>query len=149
MNTCQYKGASKVRTRKYTGLLIATLIVVGCWAAPASSQQKASGIPPPNTAMDVLKDEWLRPDGDYTIAITGISADGQVEAMYYNPDPLPFEKAQASRVGETLRVYFELSAGGYAGSTYELNYDPASDQLKGTYYQAVARQKYDIYFVRK
>ena len=100
-------------------------------------------------AMDVLKGDWLRSDGDYTIAITGISADGQIEAMYYNPNPLPFAKAQASMVGETLRVSFELRAGGYAGSTYELDYDPVSDQLKGTYYQAVAQQKYDIYFVRK
>ena len=65
-------------------------------------------------AMDVLKGDWLRLDGGYT-----------------------------------LRANFELRAGGYAGSSYELNYDPVSDQLKGTYYQAVAQQKYDIYFVRK
>ena len=69
--------------------------------------------------------------------------------MYYNPNPLPFAKAQATRLGETERVNFELRAGGYAGSSYELNYDPVSDQLKGTYYQAIAQQKYDIYFVRK
>ena len=138
-----------MRTRKYTGPLIAILIVVGCFVAPAYSQEKASGIPEKNMAMDVLKGDWVRPDGGYTIAIKGISAKGQIEAMYYNPNPLPFAKARASRVGETLRAYFELRAGGYAGSSYELNYDPASDQLKGTYYQAVARQKYDIYFVRK
>jgi hypothetical protein len=48
-----------------------------------------------------------------------------------------------------LRLAFELQAGGYNGSTYELTYDPASDQLKGVYYQAVARQKYEVYFVRK
>lgn len=155
MNTSQYKGATKVRSRKHTGLLIATLILVGYFVAPAYSQEKATNIPEKNLAsektmaMDVLKGDWLRPDGGYTIAIKGISANGQIEAMYYNPNPLPFEKAQASSVGETLRVNFELQAGGYAGSSYELNYDPASDQLKGTYYQAVARQKYDIYFVRK
>ena len=144
-----------MRTRKYTGPLIAFLIVVGCLVAPAYSQEKAANIPEKNLtsektmAMDVLKGDWVRPDGGYTIAIKGISANGQIEAMYYNPNPLPFAKAQASRVGETLRAYFELRAGGYAGSSYALNYDPASDQLKGTYYQAVAQQKYDIYFVRK
>jgi hypothetical protein len=42
-----------------------------------------------------------------------------------------------------------LRAGGYNGSTYELTYDPAGDRLKGSYYQAVAKQKYEIYFLRK
>ena len=138
-----------MRTRKYTGPLIAILIVVGCFVAPAYSQEKASSIPEKNMAMDVLKGDWVRPDGGYTIAIKAISANGQIEAMYYNPNPLPFAKAQASRVGETLRVSFELRAGGYAGSSYELDYDPVSDQLKGTYYQAIAQQTYNIYFVRK
>lgn len=138
-----------MRTHKYTGLLISILIVVGCFVAPAYSQEKAANISEKNMAMDVLKGDWVRPDGGYTIAIKGISANGHIEAMYYNPNPLPFAKAQASRVGESLHANFELRAGGYAGSSYELNYDPVSDQLKGTYYQAVARQQYDIYFVRK
>ena len=138
-----------MRTRKYTGPLIAILIVAGCFVAPACSQEKAPAIPENNLAMDVLKGDWVRPDGGYIIAIKAISANGQIEAMYHNPNPLPFAKAQASRVGETLRVHFELRAGGYGGSTYDLDYDPVSDQLKGTFYQAIARQKYDIYFVRK
>jgi hypothetical protein len=51
--------------------------------------------------------------------------------------------------GARLRAAFELQAGGYAGSTYDLIYDPASDRLKGIYYQAVMKQKFDVYFVRK
>ena len=83
------------------------------------------------------------------IAIRNIDPNGQLEAMYFNPNPLPFAKAQASQQGATLRASFELRAGGYDGSTYELAYDPASDRLKGTYYQAVAKQKFDVNFVRK
>ncbi len=97
----------------------------------------------------MLKGAWVRPDGGYTIVIRSVGANGQLEAMYFNPNQLPFAKAQASREGVLLRVFFELRAGGYAGSTYELVYDSASDRLKGTYYQAVARQKFDIVFVRK
>ena len=48
-----------------------------------------------------------------------------------------------------LRADFELRAGGYAGSTYTLGYDPAKDQLKGIYYQAVAKQMFEVIFVRK
>jgi len=36
----------------------------------------------------------------------------------------------------------------YPGSTYTLQYDPASDRLKGTYFQAVQRQTFDIEFMR-
>ena len=51
--------------------------------------------------------------------------------------------------GKHLRASFELRAGGYEGSTYDLVYDPASDRLQGVYYQAVIKQKFDVYFMRK
>lgn len=105
--------------------------------------------PPATTGLDVLKGSWVRPDGGYTIAITGVGAGGALEATYFNPNRLPFAKAQAVRDGATLRVSFELQAGGYAGSTYELVHDPASDRLTGTYYQAVVKQKFDVHFLRK
>ena len=101
------------------------------------------------SGLEVLKGAWIRPDGGYTIAIKSIGPNGALEAMYFNPNQLPFAKAQATREGATLRVFLELQAGGYAGSTYDLTYDPASDQLKGIYYQAVAKQKFEVYFARK
>jgi hypothetical protein len=39
-------------------------------------------------------------------------------------------------------------AGGHNGSTYTLTYDPATDVLRGTYFQAVAQRKFDVYFIR-
>ena len=51
----------------------------------------------------------------------------------------------AFRTGDAIG----LQAGGYSGSTYELSYDPASDRLKGVFFQAVAKQRYDIYFERQ
>ena len=110
-------------------------------AAPAAAAQKSG--------LDVLKGSWVRPDGGYTIAIDSIGAEGHLAATYFNPNRLPFAKAQATREGTTLRVFLELQAGGYAGSTYTLSYDPASDRLKGIYWQAVAKQKFEVYFVRK
>lgn len=114
---------------------------------PARADSAAVGTA--NAGFNVLKGNWVRPDGGYTVAINGIGPDGQLEAMYYNPSPLPFARAQALREGTALHVSLELRAGGYSGSTYELTYDPASDRLKGIYYQAVAKQKFEIYFVRK
>ena len=101
------------------------------------------------SGLDVLKGAWVRPDGGYTIAIRSVGPNGALDAMYFNPSQLPFAKAQAMREGANVRVFLELQAGGYGGSTYELTYDPATDRLKGIYYQAVAKQRFEIYFVRK
>lgn len=101
-------------------------------------------------SIDVLKGAWVRPDGGYVILIKDIGPAGQLDAMYFNPKPLPFAKAQASaRDGSTVRVSLELRAGGYDGSTYELTYDPSTDRLAGTYFQAVMKQKFDVVFARK
>jgi hypothetical protein len=132
-------------------------VLLSCALAhPAMAQGTAQGpgraAAPADAARvtaDALKGTWVRPDGGYTIEISGAAASGKLEAVYFNPSRLPFAKALASVDGNVLRAFFELQAGGYAGSTYDLTYDAASDRLKGTYYQAVVKQKFDVYFVRK
>ena len=47
-----------------------------------------------------------------------------------------------------MKVFIELRDVNYPGSTYTLTYDPASDQLKGVYYQAVEKQRFPVAFVR-
>lgn len=113
--------------------------------SPAVNEQPAGDTRP---ALDVLVGRWVRPDGGYTVTIARVAADGQLDASYANPRPLPFSKAEASRDGDTIRVFLELTAGGYAGSTYTLTWNPQRDVLEGVYYQAVAKQKYDIFFER-
>lgn len=132
---------------------VAAILVVLATMAAASAQAPAPAPPAAATAKPegyaVLRGDWVRPDGGYVIAIKGVDAAGKLDASYFNPKPLPFSKAQAFIEGMTLRVSFELRAAGYDGSTYELAYDRASDRLKGVYYQAVAKQKHDVFFTRK
>ncbi len=90
----------------------------------------------------------MRPDGGYVIAIKAVDAGGKLDASYANPSPLPFARAEVSTDGNALKVFLELRAGGYNGSTYTLTYDRVNDALKGVYYQAVVRQSYDVHFVR-
>ena len=115
---------------------------------PTPKDKPAAAITQSQSDFSVLQGRWVRPDGGYTITIRSVDAGGKLDAAYANPNPLPFAKAEASRDGKTLKVFLELRAGGYNGSTYTLTYDPASDRLRGVYYQAVAGQKYDVYFVR-
>jgi len=141
--------ASRLAIRLAT-LLTLALAMIGPLAAqgtaPAATGAAATTERP--VTLDALKGTWVRPDGGYLIVIRNVGPQGQLDAMYFNPKALPFAKAEARR-GVSLRAHFELRAGGYDGSTYDLTYDPASDRLRGTYYQAVAKQKFDVYFTRK
>ena len=100
------------------------------------------------SGFGVLPGRWVRPDGGYVITIKSVDAAGELDAAYANPSPLPFARAEATREGKTLKLFFELRAGGYNGSTYTLTHDPLKDILKGVYFQAVAQQKFDVYFAR-
>ena len=139
--------------RRHHGHLLLCIALVLCAISGAWAQGPTPSKPPAvaadKTDLDVLKGAWVRPDGGYVIVIKSVGAAGELDAMYYNPNPLPFAKAQARRDGQLLRADFELRAGGYAGSTYTLGYDSAKDQLKGIYYQAVAKQMFEVVFVRK
>lgn len=102
----------------------------------------------PTGGFDVLRGRWVRPDGGYVITIKGVDGTGRLDAGYANPSPLPFAKAEASRDGTTIKVFLELRAGGYDGSTYTLTYDPVNDILAGVYFQAVVQRRFDVYFTR-
>jgi hypothetical protein len=133
------------------GLVLGLAAILPATAQGPTPAPKGSSSPAVAAQPDIarLHGTWVRLDGGYTIVIKSIGPGGELEAMYFNPNPLPFAKAQATRVGTTFRAFFELRAGGYGGSTYELTFDPASDRLKGIYYQAVAKEKFDVTFARK
>lgn len=131
------------------GLALTLVSISPANAEKTTPPQKAASTPAESANLYMLRGSWIRPDGGYTIEIKGISPNGQLEAMYFNPAALPFSKAQAIQEGKTLRVFFELRAGGYGGSTYELTYDLVSDRLTGVYYQAIAKQRFDVVFTRK
>ena len=96
-----------------------------------------------------LLGNWVRPDGGYTITVRGVDTAGKLQASYANPSPLPFSKAEVTREGRAVKLFFEIRAAGYHGSTYRLTYDAASDRLVGVYYQAVQRKEFDVVFERK
>lgn len=136
--------------RHYSIALLQGLALVASGAlaqAPAGVQAVAASAPQA-PAFSTLVGRWVRPDGGYVIDIKAADASGKLSATYANPSPLPFYTAEAARDGSALKLYFELRAGGYNGSTYRLVYDAASDRLKGVYFQAVARQQFEVAFTR-
>jgi hypothetical protein len=96
-----------------------------------------------------LLGEWLRPDGGYVLAVRSIAEDGEATVDYLNPRPIHVQRARATAEDGSTELFVELRDQGYPGSTYTLTYDPAADQLKGVYFQAVQRASYDVAFVRR
>lgn len=135
----------KKATALHLGLVA---LVSGLVPATAVAQPVAQPQVQAESAFTALTGRWVRPDGGYVITIRNVEAGGKLDAAYANPGPLPFSRAEAVREGKSIKLFFELRAGGYNGSTYTLTYDPAADVLKGVYFQAVAQQRYDVVFTR-
>ena len=51
-------------------------------------------------------------------------------------------------IAVVVKVFIELRDANYPGSTYNLTYDPQSDQLQGIYYQAALQQQFEVVFLR-
>jgi hypothetical protein len=123
-------------------------------AASAVFYDSASAQSPPaapasaSLSFSVVVGRWARTAGPYIININSVDVNGKLDASYANPKPLPFHTAEVVRDGSGLKLLFELRAGGYGGSTYTLNYDAASDSLRGVYDQVVVKQKFDVVFNR-
>ncbi|MBN8450647.1 MAG: hypothetical protein J0M13_16925 [Candidatus Accumulibacter sp.] len=123
-------------------------VAIGTVPATAVAQVVPKAAIQSESPFSALPGRWVRPDGGYVINIRSVDASGKLDAAYANPNPLPFSRAEATREGNVLKLFFELRAAGYNGSTYTLTYDPAADVLKGVYFQAVAQQKFDVHFTR-
>jgi hypothetical protein len=120
---------------------------------PAEEQISSSQNTTPATAtetnpLDKLKGRWLRPDGGYILDLKWISPDGRVEAAYFNPRPIFVSRAEASEKDSGIEVLVELQDEGYPGCVYTLKYQPESDSLTGTYFQAALRQSFEVFFER-
>ena len=110
----------------------------------------AADTPKPASKADSkrLIGHWERPDGGYILEINEIVKDGVLKAAYYNPRPINVARAEFSRKDNALMVFIELRDVNYPGSKYNLKYDPVSDKLIGTYFQAVQGETYDVEFSR-
>jgi hypothetical protein len=143
--------------RKKVLIVYAAAAVAAFWASilllPAGSNSWAENAqinkrPPGEVSFQRLEGRWVRPDGGYVLELRTIKKDGRITAAYFNPKPIKVFRTEASLKGGRIYLFVELRDANYPGSTYNLLYDPMSDRLKGTYFQAVERRSFDIEFVR-
>ena len=130
--------------------LCALMFVILGMQGPATGEEKGDSTKVEKAKLDFikLKGRWVRTDGGYILSVKDVDSNGKLDAAYYNPRPINVSNAQATREGETLKVFIELRDAGYPGSTYTLTHDPKTDRLSGVYYQAAIGQQFDVIFVR-
>ena len=116
--------------------------------AGSGSVRQADRTAPTSVDFQALIGKWVRPDGGYVISVRSVDPDGRVDAGYFNPRPINVSRAEASAEGKAVKLFIELQAAGYPGSTYELIYDPGNDALVGIYFQAAMQQRFEVVFVR-
>jgi hypothetical protein len=95
-----------------------------------------------------LVGKWVRPDGGYVLELKNVNKDGSLHAAYFNPRRINVSRAELHHTKGTMIILVELRDMNYPGSKYRLHYEAASDRLKGTYYQALGKQTYEVEFVR-
>lgn len=126
----------KSRRRFLPGIALAFLCVAAVSSAAAEND------------LERLSGRWLRTDGGYVLELRDFKEDGSLKAQYFNPRSIHVSRAAFHRQDGDIILFIELRDVNYPGSTYKLRYDRARDRLKGTYFQAVLGETYDIEFVR-
>ena len=121
-------------------ILVAVVALAGYlfWNKPSES----SG---PDTSK--LVGSWLRTDGGYVLTLSDPEPEGLLKAAYFNPRPINVSHAEW-RLKDGLSIFVELRDKNYPGSTYTLTYNPATDKLMGSYFQAVMKQYFAVEFKR-
>jgi len=145
------------RIRRVSATFVATLFAAflfmawftgqaaGAATAGAADSGKATRV---QTDFQRLEGKWVRPDGGYILELKSIKKDGSIIAAYYNPRPVRVFRAEIAKKDGAITLFVELRDVNYPGSIYNLQYDAATDRLKGTYFQAVERQTFSVEFVR-
>ncbi len=139
------KSKSEIEEKKEAELTSADKVEV-------KSQEHISSSVDPITknseiTADTILGRWLRPDGNYVIQINSIDKNNQIDAQYFNPNPIKIARAELI-ANDNYRIFIEFDDEGYKGSSYDLIYDPLNDALAGKYFQATYGQTYQIGFVR-
>jgi hypothetical protein len=136
----------------FIGFVVATFCIGAMFSAIMQVVFAESGTTKKQTQVQTdvqrLEGRWVRPDGGYILELREIKKDGSLKAAYFNPRPIKVYSAKWSRKQGKINLFVELRDVNYPGSKYNLQYEPGVDRLKGTYFQAVEKQTFNIEFVR-
>jgi len=132
--------------RKSVLFTIIVVIVIFLSVSLEAYLEEALRMPWPG--FQVLEGHWQARNGTAVITIKNISATGSIEMQYCDTEPVHVTQAQAGRDGKVTKIQFFLRYPGSWCCTYDLTYDPQSDQLKGFFWQKGNFQSKEVIFTR-
>jgi hypothetical protein len=131
-------------------IALALLILAGCQSAVDNANKNtAPGTKTVTPDPNLLVGEWIRTDGGYRLKIFSATADGKLDAGYFNPSPIHVGQAGWQAKDNHIILTVVLQDINYPGSTYTLQFFPKEDRLVGNYYQAVEKANYGVEFLRQ
>lgn len=137
-----------------SALVMAMVLLCGCNQQkpepqiPVAPTNSPSATNTSSVKFEKLLGKWARMDGDYVLDIKTVAEGGQMDAAYYNPNPIKISRALGIDEDKATRVFVELRDEGYPGCTYTLTYSAETDQLFGTYFQAAMQETFEVVFSR-
>jgi hypothetical protein len=138
--------------RAALGIVLLSSWLIGCGGGQPTPVGSAAATAPAVSSdvvdLQALVGRWQRADGGYLLEVRGVTADGTVDAAYFNPRPINVAVASATAFRGTATLLVELDDVNYRGSTYQLSYIADQDALEGTYYLAAQGATYQVAFVR-
>jgi hypothetical protein len=108
--------------------------------------QEAIAVPWPG--FQVLRGRWRNRNGKGVMQIKKVNPTGSIEMQYIDLEPIHVTQAQAARDGKTTKVLISLRNADSLYSTYDLTYNPESDQLKGIFWRKGSSKTTEIVFDR-
>jgi len=151
LNRLDFPASPRTQHNK-TVLLAGLLLMVFWWVGPllpmAGAAQTGTRPAPGPVESKRIEGRWVRPDGGYILQVQDVKEDGSLVAAYFNPRPIHVARAETRCKEGAITLFVELRDVNYPGSTYTMAYDPATDRLKGTYFQAAMQQTFEVEFVR-
>lgn len=145
MVTCEMTKGKKICSIAMLLVMFNVAMAGDTWtnASAADSTQSVR-----KTDTQQLVGRWIRPDGGYVLELSDINKDGSLKAAYFNPRPINVSRAELLLKKGKMSIFIKLRDVNYPGSTYSLHYDPKTDRLLGTYFQALQRQLFEVEFER-
>jgi len=129
------------------GVWIVSLLT-GCGKGEQKTEGKVTVQAPVQltATFEKIKGKWMRADGGYCLEFKRLMPNNELEAAYFNPNPIHVGKARLYEERGFTKVFVELQDVNYPGSRYTLIFNLEKNQLVGNYFQATQGVDYEVSF---
>ncbi len=135
-------------TVRSKSILLTLIVLMAAFLTVPLGAQLQEAIKVPWPGFQVLRGRWQDRNGMGVMQIKKVNPTGGIEMQYIDLEPVHVTQAQAARDGKTTKVLISLRYANSLCSTYDLTYNPQSDQLKGIFWRKGSFKTTEVVFDR-